>query len=145
VAGGIQAGRARKDRVTSFDAEVLAQQLAQLGRDLQDEVKYLGLLEETAVDCEGEFRRLEADYDDQLDRALIDAEGAMELRKAQARVKCSGARVLMQEASLDWGRAKGKVRTQNANLSAIHKRIDVGRSLLSREKALLSLGGIGEV
>lgn len=123
----------------SFDAETLSQQLAALGRDLQQEVINLGELEEAAVDAEGEFRRLESEYDDALDRALIEAEGTMELRKAQARIKCSAPRVLMQEASLDWGRAKGRVRTQNANLSALHKRIEIGRSLLSRERALLSL------
>jgi hypothetical protein len=127
----------------SYDAETLAQQLAALGRDLQTEVQRLGELEEEAVDAEGEFRQLESDYDDALDEAVINAEGSMELRKAQARIKCSAARRVMQEASLDWGRAKGRVRTQNANLSAIHKRIEIGRSLLSRERALLSLSTSG--
>lgn len=131
--------------MSAYEAEILAQQLARLGRDLQDEVVRLGELEEEAVDHEAEFRKLETEYDDALDRALIDAEGTMELRKAAARIKCHPGRILMTEASLDWARAKGRVRTQNANLSAIGKRIEVGRSLLSREKALLSLGGIGEV
>jgi hypothetical protein len=67
----------------------------------------------------------------------------MELRKAQARIKCEAAEILAEEASLDWTRTKARVRTQNANLSAIGKRIEVGRSLLSREKSLLSLTNSG--
>ena len=130
--------------MSSYEAEVLAKQLAALGRDLSDEVLRLGELEEESVDLEGEFRKLETIYEDSLDRALIEAEGTMELRKAAARIRCSDGKVSMQEASLDWARAKARVRTQNANLSAIGKRIEVGRSLLSREKSLLSLSGIGE-
>jgi hypothetical protein len=131
--------------VSSFDAEVLARQLAQLGRDLQDEVVRLGELEEAAVDREGDFRKREAAHSDAIDRALLNAEGTMSLREAQARLACAGERTLKLEASLEWSRAKGRVHTQQANLQAIHKRCEIGRSLLSREKALLSLSGIGEV
>jgi hypothetical protein len=129
--------------MSAFDAETLANQLAALGRDLQSEVIILGGLEEYSVDCEGEYRRLETEYEDQLDRALLAAEGTMELRKAAARIKCSPAKIIMLDAGLDWSRAKGKIRTQNANLTALRSRIDIGRSLLSRERALLSLTSSG--
>ena len=105
----------------------------------------MGELEEESVDREGDFRRLESAYDDAYDRAFLDAEGAQETRKATARLECTKERDLKLEANLEWNRAKGRVHTQQANLRAIHDRIEVGRSLLSREKALLSLSGIGEV
>lgn len=127
----------------TFDAEILARQLGQLGRDLQDEVIHLGELEEEAVDAEGVYRRLEREHEIETARALLAADGSMELRKAQARLKCEAAEVLAEEASLDWARTKARVRTQNANLSAIGKRIEIGRSLLSREKALISLTNSG--
>ena len=131
--------------MSSFDAETLSRQLAALGRDLQDEVTELGNLAEASVDREGEYRRLESAYDDAYDRAFLDAEGAQEVRKATARLQCIEERDFKVEANLEWLRAKGKVHTQGANLQAIHRRVEVGRSLLSREKALLSLSGIGEV
>ncbi len=131
--------------MTAYDAEMLSRQLAALGRDLSDEVARMGELEEESVDREGEFRRLESAYDDAYDRAFLDAEGAQEIRKATARLECIKERDLKLEANLAWNRAKGRVHTQSANLQAIHRRIEVGRSLLSREKALLSLSGIGEV
>jgi hypothetical protein len=127
----------------TFDAEILARQLGNLGRDLQGEVIHLGELEEEAVDAEGAYRRLEREHEIETARALLAADGSMELRKAQARLKCEAAEVLAEEASLDWARTKARVRTQNANLSAIGKRIEIGRSLLSREKALISLTNSG--
>ena len=60
-----------EEGMSGYEAEVLAQQLAQLGRDLSAEVVILGELEEAAVDAEGEFRRLEAEHDDNLDRAFL--------------------------------------------------------------------------
>lgn len=130
--------------MSGYEAEVLARQLAQLGRDLQEEVVHLGDLEEEAVDCEGAFRKLESAYDDAYDRAFLDADGAQETRKATARLACTRERELKQDAALEWGRAKGRVHTQQSNLQAIHRRVEVGRSLLSREKALISLAGTGE-
>ena len=130
--------------MTSFDAETLAQQLAQLGRDLDEEVLNLGKLEEAAVDAEREFRKAEFTYDDSIDKAFLANDGSVEVRKAQARVDCGVDKVVMVGESLEWSRAKAKVRVQNANLSAIRTRIDIGRSLLARERSLLSLGGIGE-
>jgi len=132
--------------VSNYDAEILARQLAALGRDLQDEVAELGALEEQAVDAEGAFRHLDALYEDGLAKGMLNSpQGNAEARKAEARLQCIEARALMQDASLEWSRAKARVRTQQANLQAIHKRVEIGRSLLSREKALLSLSGIGEV
>lgn len=131
--------------MNAFDADTLARQLAALGRDLQDEVGILGRLEEEAVDAEGAFRKLEAEYDDTYDRAFLDFDGGVEVKKAQARVKCFPERLVKQDAELQWGRAKARVRTQQANLQAIHRRVEIGRSLLSREKAMISLAGTGEV
>jgi len=131
--------------VSAYDAETLAQQLGQLGRDLQDEVVVLGKLEEEAVAAEGRYRAKEYAYNDAMDRAFLDLPGSVEVRKAQARTTTGSYWHDSQDAYLEWSRAKGRVRTQNANLSAIRTRIDVGRSLLSREKALLSLSGVGEV
>jgi len=131
--------------VNAFDADTLARQLAQLGRDLQDEVKYLGELEEAAVDAEGKYRSKETSLEWAQDKAFLDFDGSVEVRKAQSRQTTLSYQMEAREAYLEWGRAKGRVRTQNANLQALHKRVEIGRSLLSREKALLSLSGIGEV
>ena len=131
--------------MSSYDAEVMARQLAQLGRDLQDEVMHLGELEEESVNAEGRFRVKEYALDDAIDKAFLSSDGSVETRKAVARTTTTSYRTDFQEANLEWNRARAKVRVQQASLSALHKRIEIGRSLLSREKALLSLGGIGEV
>jgi hypothetical protein len=131
--------------VSEYSAETLARQLAQLGRELDAEVAILGELEEASADMEGEYRRLKSAYDDCVDRSFLHTDGGVEARKAEARLACTTERALMHEANLEWDKAKGRVFTQNANLRALHDRIDIGRSLLSREKALLSLSGIGEV
>lgn len=128
----------------AFEAETLAKQLAQLGLDLSEEVEHLGDLEEGAADAEGHFRKLESVYDDCVDRAFLDAQGTEATRKAEAKLACRTERTAKQEANVEWNKAKGRVFTQNANLNAIRTRIDIGRSLLSREKSLLSLGGVGE-
>jgi predicted nucleic acid-binding Zn-ribbon protein len=129
----------------SWDAETLAQQLAQLGRDLQEEITLLGELEEECVTAEGEYRRLQDLYEDEFHQAFINLPGSVESRKAAARLECVTAREASSEAYLQWNRLKGQVRVQNASLSALRSRIDIGRSLLSREKSLLSLAGTGEV
>jgi hypothetical protein len=131
--------------VSSFEAETLARQLSALGRDLQDEVSRLGEMEEEAVTAEGEYRHRDAMYEDVLAACLLKSKlSNAEARKADARLQCIEARALMQQAYTDWGRARMRVRTQQANLTALHKRIDIGRSLLSREKSLLSLAGVNE-
>jgi hypothetical protein len=131
--------------MSSFDAETLARQLAQLGRDLQDEVAALADFEEQAVNAEGKYRTYDALYEDALASCLLrSGQGNSEARKAEARLQCIDPRLVMQQAYTEWGHAKAAVRSQQANLTALHKRIEIGRSLLSREKALIGLGGIGE-
>ena len=130
--------------MSAYESEVLARQLAQLGRDLDAEVAILGELEEVAADMEGEYRKLKSAYDDCVDRTFLDFGGNVETRKAEARLACSAERTLMHEANTEWDKAKGRVFTQNANLRALHDRIDIGRSLLSRERALISIAGVNE-
>lgn len=131
--------------MSAFDAEVLVNQLAQLGRDLQSEVKQLGMLEEAAVEAEGEYRRLDAEHDDRIAQEFLDCDtGAVEHRKMVARLKAVPARLIAEDAWLEWGRAKARLRTQQANLQALHRRVEIGRSMLSREKTLISLAGTGE-
>lgn len=127
----------------SWDAETLVRQLGQLGRDLDAEVVVLGDLDLAAVEAEGEFRRLDEETGDRFAQEFLDAPGTVDARKNIARLKAVPARLEAQDAWLEWSRAKAKVRTQQASLNAIHKRIDVGRSLLSRERALLSLANSG--
>lgn len=129
----------------SFDGETLARQLAQLGRDLQDEVAFLGELEEACTDAEGDYRTAKDVHEDCLAVQFLKAQGTAESRRAEARLACADERVLMNAAWKDWSSAKGKVSTQRDNLRALHCRVDIGRSLLSREKALISLAGVGEV
>lgn len=128
----------------TYEAEALVRQLAQLGRDLEAEVEVLGELEEAAADAEGKFRRLETAYDDCVDNAFLNASGNVDTRKAQARLACVTERTLKLEAATEWNKAKGRMFTQQANLQALHRRCDIGRSLLARERSLLSLSGIGE-
>lgn len=129
----------------AFDAETLAQQLAQLGRDLDNAVSELGKLEKQSVEAEGRYRAREYAYSEAMDNSFLKFDGSVEVRKARARVTNGSYWLDSQDAYLDWARSKADVRVQQQNLSAISKRIEIGRSLLSREKALLSLSGIGEV
>jgi hypothetical protein len=131
--------------VSSFDAELLARQLSQLGRDLQDEIKFLGSLEEATADSEGFYHSLREKHEDCLARAYLDAQGSVDTRKAEARLACIPSRQEMETAALDWNRMKGRLNTQRANLQALHRRVEIGRSLLSREKSLIALAGIGEL
>jgi hypothetical protein len=131
--------------VTAYDAEVLAQQLAALGRDLSEEVTILGELEEECVTAEGEYRKLQEAHEDDIARAFVTMPGGVESRKAAARLECIPSREVSGEAYIEWNRLKGRLRTQQANIQAVHRRIEVGRSLLSREKALISLAGVAEV
>jgi hypothetical protein len=128
----------------TWSTELLAQQLAQLGRDLEDEVRKLGALDEQAVEAEGKYRKLEALHEDALAQSYISSEGKnAEERKAQARLACVATREVMEDALLEWNRLKGQLRFQQASLSALHRRVEVGRSLLSREKVLVGLGESG--
>lgn len=130
--------------MSAYNAEVLTQQLSQLGRDLDTEVNYLGVLDLAAVEAEGEFRRLDEEHGDRVAEEFLKADGAVETRKMIARLKAVPARLIAQDAWLDWNRSKAKLRTQQASIAALHRRVEIGRSMLSREKALISLAGVGE-
>ena len=128
----------------SWDADLLARQLAQLGRDLDTYVTDLGRLDETCVEAEGLFRRLDEEHNDRVAEEFLKLEGSVEARKMQARLKAIPARLLAEDAWLDWNRSKAKLRTQQASIQALHRRVEIGRSMLSREKALMSISGMGE-
>ena len=128
----------------SYDAAELARQLAQLGLDLQDEVAELGRLEEATVTAEGNYRHLNDLLEDAQASAFLRATGTnAEARKAEARLACTDQRMAAEAGWKAWNKLKAEVRTQQANLQAIHRRIEIGRSLLSREKSLLSLSSSG--
>ena len=96
-------------------------------------------MEDAAVTAEGSYRHYKEMLEDAMAAAFLNAEGSVEQRKARARLQCIEARVLMEQANLDWDKKKAALRTQYASLQALHRRIEVGRSLLSREKALVGL------
>ena len=127
--------------MAAFDAQLLAEQLGQLGRDLQEEVAELGRLEESCVDAEADYRALQEHHEDMLASAFLKATGSnADARKAEARLMSADSRIAAEVAWKAWSRLKGQLRVQQASLSALHRRCDIGRSLLSREKALISLG-----
>ena len=128
--------------MSAWDAETLVRQLSDLGLALDEAVGHLGVLDEAAVEAEGEYRRLSEEHEDRVAQEFIKGDGSVELRKMQARLKAIPARLLAEEAWLEWNRAKAKLRTQQASIQAVHRRIEIGRSMLSREKALMSLSGM---
>ena len=109
------------------DGEVVIRQLGQLGRDLETEIAVLAGLEEIAVEAEGDYRR---------DFAISyrNATGTMEDRKQWATFETE---VLWRT----WGKASAAVRRQRESLKALYARIDIGRTMASREKALAALAG----
>jgi hypothetical protein len=124
----------------AVEMALLANQLSQLGRDLQTEITLLGEMEEAAVEAEGQYRELDAAHEDELARAFLRARGSnAEARKAEARLECIPSRKMAEQAMLNWNQKKAALRTQHASLQALHRRIEVGRSLLSREKSLIGL------
>lgn len=128
----------------SWDAELLVRQLSQLGRDLDTEVTILGQLDQEAVEAESEFRRLDEEYNDRIAEEYLHLDGTVETRKMQARLKAKPARLIAEEAWLIWNLAKAKLRTQQASIQALHRRVEIGRSMLARERALMSIAGMGE-
>lgn len=130
--------------MSGFDAEVLVTQLSQLGRDLDGMVRRLGELDDYATEREGEYRFALEEHEDRIAEAFLGAEGSVDARKCTARLKCTPTRVIAGEAALEWNRAKSRLRTHQASIQALHRRIEIGRSMLSREKALMSLAGVGE-
>ena len=122
-----------------MDGEILARQLGDLGRQLEDATVKLTELDVLATGAAIEAARLKEEYEDRLAEGFRDAEGAVEAKKTLARLKASPARIIAQEAYAEAERAKCKVRNQQAVIRAINARIDVGRSLLSREKTLMAV------
>ena len=125
----------------SYDAEVLVQQLAQLGRDLDTEVKHLALLEHACVDAESTYRHSVNNYQKALDESYLSVKGTVEDRKAQSRLKAEVPQLDLEDAWREWQITRADVRIQQASISALHRRVEIGRSMLSREKALISLAG----
>lgn len=115
--------------MSEFDGETLVSQLGQLGRDLGQAIKQLGVLEDLAVDAEG-------DYKTAYSKVFRNAPGAVEDRKQAA---------IAETDALwrTWGKAAAAVRLQRESLKALHARIEIGRTMVSREKALVSLAGSG--
>ena len=110
-----------------IDGETVIAQLGQLGRDLEREVTRLGELEFLAVDAEGDFRV-------QFSMVFRNGTGSVEGRKQEA----------ICETDLPWrawGKAAAAVRLQRESLRALHARVDIGRTMASRDKALASLAG----
>ena len=130
--------------MSSVDMNLLARQLSQLGRDLEGEMILLREADEAATEAEGAFCRLEALHKDDLARSFLAYQGSVDAKNAHSRLENIGSRQRVEEAKLDWERKKGFVRFRQASVRALNSRIDIGRSLLSREKVLagLELSGI---
>lgn len=122
-----------------FEANILVENLGQLGRDLDSYVATLGELDERAVDLEGTYRHLDEEYNDRFAEEFLNLQGSVEQRKMQARLKAKPARLIAGDAWLEWNKARAKLRTHQASISALHRRIEIGRSMLSREKTLMEL------
>lgn len=123
----------------SIEASLLAQQLGNLGRDLDSETHLLSVFEDRAVTLEGQYERLKEEYKDDLAKAFLEADGAVDTRNNKARLACIDSRSKMLDVLEEFNHAKALVRMQNANIGALKVRIDIGRSLLSHEKSLHSL------
>lgn len=131
---------AKAGGMMAVEMALLANNLSQLGRDLQDEINILGRMEDDTVTAEGAYRHFKELYEDALARAILGSrQGSAESRKAEARLACVEDRQLMEHANLAWDKKKAELRTQHASLQALHRRCEIGRSLLSREKALVGL------
>lgn len=127
----------------SLNANLLADQLGQLGRDLDSETHLLSTFEDQASTLEGKYQRLKELHEDALAKAFLAADGSVEVRKSQARLACTESRAAAQDALDEWNKSRSLIRMQAANISALRTRIDIGRSLLSNEKSQLALAQSG--
>lgn len=123
----------------SLDMSLLARQLSQLGRDLESEMILLRENDEAATEAEGIYCKLEALHKDDIARSFLNGTGSVDARNAQARLDNIASRQRMEDAKLDWERKRGIVRYRQSSIKALTTRIDIGRSLLSREKSLAAL------
>jgi len=125
-----------------MDATTLLQQLAELGRQLDKEVDQMGELDVLATGLGCEYQKLREEHEDACAETFLQlTDGGVEAKKMAARLKCIPSRLIAQDANLQWELAKSHLRTQQAAVRAITTRIEIGRSLLSHEKALMGLGG----
>lgn len=123
-----------------FEAVVLVEQLRQLGRQLDEAVDKLGELDMYATSDGCAYQVLREAHEDAVAEAFLNVSGPnVEARKMAARLKCVPSRLVAQDACLGWEKAKSRVRTQQAVIRMLHTRIDLGRSLLSHEKARMDL------
>lgn len=107
----------------------VVRQLGELSRNLDDAVKTLGELEQTAVEAEGDYKVAFA-------RAFREASGSVEDRK-QAAVEST------DDLWRVYGKAAAAVRLQREHIKALHARIDVGRTIQSTARAEMALAGSG--
>lgn len=125
-----------------MDGDVLAKQLGELGRQLDDATVELARLDILATAAAVDATNAKETYEDCLADAFLAATGSVDVRKASARLSCKSRRIDAHNATTTWEYAKADVRNQQAMVRAINSRIDIGRSLLSREKSLVNaLGG----
>lgn len=126
-----------------MDAGTLLNQLGDLGRQLDREVDKLGEYDMLATGLGCEYQRLREEYEDEFAAQFLGmTAGGVEAKKLAARLKAVPSRLIAQDASLQWEQAKSRLRTQQAAVRALTTRIEIGRSLLSHEKALMGLGGL---
>lgn len=125
-----------------MDATTLLSQLAELGRHLDREVDKLGEYDMIATGLGCEYQRLREEHEDELAESFLSSlASGVEARKMESRLRCVPSRLEAQKVSLAWEKSKSELRTQQAAVRALTTRIEIGRSLLSHEKALMGLGG----
>jgi hypothetical protein len=121
------------------EAQILLNQLSELGKQLDRETSKLGELDLLATGKGIEYQHVRESYEDDVASAFMAADGSVEAKKNEARLKCVSMRLYAQEISGEWEKLKAQVRTQQAIVRAVNTRIDIGRSLLSHEKAMMTL------
>lgn len=124
-----------------MDPEVLASQLGQLGKHLDDATMKLAELDVLATAKGIEAARAKEEYEDALAAAFLASDGTVETRKHVARLNCREARETAHGRSASWELAKADVRNQQAMIRALERRIDIGRSLLSQAKTQMAILG----
>lgn len=122
-----------------MDGDVLAKQLGELGRQLDEATEELARLDVIATDAAIKAADAKEIYEDHLAEAFLALSGSVEVRKAEARTCTGSYRLDVRASSAAWERAKADVRNQQCMIRALTARIEIGRSLLSREKALAVL------
>ena len=81
-----------------YSADILLEQLAALGRQLDVEVAKLGELDMISTGLGCEYNRLREEHEDNLADAFLGIAGGVEARKTAARLKCVPSRLLAQRS-----------------------------------------------